>query len=139
MEVDAKKIELPAEKLKELKVGLVYLFGSQAEGAAGPASDFDVGIVFTDHEIIFGNTTEVYNALYDIFSELFDLSNFRNIDIVFLERASLELRFDVISHGKILFETSQEFRADFEDRIEALYRDFKPLLDEFNRTILERV
>lgn len=136
---DHETIRLPADKLKKLNIGLVYLFGSRAEGMAGSSSDFDVGVVFTDPKIIRGNTTEVYNALYDIFSDIFDLSNFKTMDIVFLQRASLELRFDAISHGLVLFEISSDFRADFEERVEMLYRDFKPLLDGFNRAILERV
>jgi len=133
--INYKNIKLPADELKKLKVGMVYLFGSYAEGVAGPASDYDIGVVFADPTIVHGNTTEIYNVLYDIFSDIFDLSNFRAIDIVFLERVSLELRFDVISHGVVLFEISPEFRLDFEERVEMLYRDFKPFLDEFNRTI----
>ncbi len=133
------KIELPADKLKKLKVGLVYLFGSRAEGTAGPSSDYDIGVVFTDPTIVRGDTTGVYNILFDIFSGVLDLSDFRSVDIVFLERASLELRFDAIRHGVVLFEISSEFRAEFEERVSMLYRDFRPLLDEFNRAILERV
>jgi len=133
------KIPLPAEKLRALKVGLVYLFGSRAEGVAGPSSDFDVGIVFTDPSIARGNTMEIYHALYDIFSDVFDLSNFRNVDIVFMERAPSELRFDVISHGTPLFEISPEFRLNFEERTETLYRDFKPILNECNRVVLEKI
>lgn len=134
-----KDISLPTEKLRDLRVGLVYIFGSRAEGVAGPSSDFDVGVVFTDSAIIRGNTTEIYNALYDIFSDVFDLSNFRNIDIVFLERAPLELRFDVISHGIPLFEISSDFRFNFEERTAAFYRDFRPLLNEFNRAVVEKI
>lgn len=133
------KIKLPEDKLRELKVALVYLFGSQAEGTAGPSSDIDVGVVFADPKIARGDTLDIYNKLYDILTDVFDMSNFRTLDIVFLERASLELRFDAISHGLVLFEISSEFRADFEERTEALYRDFKPLLNEFDRAILERI
>lgn len=133
------KIKLPADKLKALKVALVYLFGSQAEGVAGPSSDIDIGVVFSDPALVRGNTTEVYGKLYDIFSDFFDMSNFRNMDIVFLERAPLELRFDVISHGLALFEMSRDFRLDFEERTAALYRDFRPILNEFNRAVLERI
>lgn len=135
----ANKIKLPTEKLQGLKVALVYLFGSRAEGVAGPSSDIDVGIMFSDPTITKGNTSEIYGKLYDIFSDVFDMSNFRNMDIVFLERAPLELRFDIISHGKVLFEISRDFRLDFEERTAALYRDFKPLLQEFNRAVLERI
>lgn len=139
MEFDIQKKEVPAEKLKALQIVLAYLFGSHAEGVAGPSSDIDIGVVFSDPGIVRGNTTEIYNKLFDIFSEAFDMSNFRTIDIVFLERASLELRFDAISHGALLFEDSTDFRLDFEERTAALYRDFRPLLKEFDRAVLEKV
>lgn len=139
MHILPEKITLPVKQLQELNIGLVYLFGSHAEGVAGLSSDIDMGVVFTDPKIIQGNTTEIYGKLFDVFSEVFDMSNFRTIDIVFLERASLELRFDAISHGIALFEISSEFRLDFEERTAALYRDFMPLLREFNRAVLERV
>jgi len=139
LKLDTDKIKLPGEKLRALNVGLVYLFGSQAEGAADEKSDYDIGVVFTNPAIICGDTTALYNRLYDIFCEVFDLSNFRHMDIVFMERAPLELRFDVISHGKVLFEVSSDFRLSFEERTEALYRDFKPILSEFNRAVLEKI
>ncbi len=139
MRFDIQKKEIQAEKLKVLQIGLVYLFGSHAEGVAGLSSDIDIGVVFTDPSVARGNTTRVYNKLFDIFSEAFDMSNFRTIDIVFLERASLELRFDAISHGALLFEHSADFRLDFEERTAALYRDFRPLLKEFNRAVLEKI
>lgn len=134
-----KEIILPKEKLYNLGVGTVYLFGSQAEGVAGSASDIDIGVLFTDPKVARGDTTDVYAVLYDIFCAVFDMSNFRTIDIVFLERAPLELQYDVISHGKVLFEISSDFRLDFEERVSALYRDFRPLLMENNAAVLQRI
>lgn len=139
MELGILKKELPTEKLKELQVGLVYLFGSYAEGVAGPGSDIDVGVVVTDKALVKGSITEIYNILFDIFTDVFDMSNFKTIDIVFLDRAPLELCFDVISHGIVLYELSTEFRLGFEDHTEALYRDFYPILQEFNRAVLARI
>ena len=139
MAFDINKIKLPTDKLNELKVGLVYLFGSEAEETAGPLSDVDIGIVFADPKITRGDTLKIYNELYNMLTDFFDMRNFRNMDIVFLERASLELRFDVISHGVVLFEISSDFRMDFEEHVAALYRDFKPLLQEFNSSILARI
>ena len=54
-------------KLRELQVGLVYLFGSQAEGVAGKLSDIDIGVVFTNPAIVHDDTFPVYGKLYDIF------------------------------------------------------------------------
>lgn len=139
MAVDINKIKLLADKLKSLNVGLVYLFGSEAEGTAGPLSDVDIGIVFTDPKIARGNITEIYNKLYNILTDYFDMRNFRNMDIVFLERASTELNFDVISHGVPLFEITQDFRTNFEERIAALYRDFMPILKANNEAVLAKI
>ncbi|MDO8569732.1 MAG: nucleotidyltransferase domain-containing protein [bacterium] len=139
MSIDVKTIKLPEERLRKLDVALVYLFGSQAEGVAGPLSDIDIGVVFADPKIARGDTLRIYNELYNLLTDHFDMSNFRNIDIVFLERAPLELQFDAISHGITLFEISTDFRMNFEERTSALYRDFKPLLNEFNQAVLARI
>ena len=135
MDLD-KKIRLPVERFKKLKVGLIYIFGSHAEGLAGKLSDIDIGIVFRDPKIATGNTLIVYNELYDIFSDVFKSED---LDIVLLERASLELEFDVISHGKVIFEISSDFRFDFEDRINMMYVDYKPTLNNFDKAVLERL
>ena len=130
---------LPKQELEKLGVAAVYLFGSRAEGMAGKLSDFDVAVLFRDPAIARANTNELYNKLYDIFSDTFDASGFKNIDIVFLERAPLELQFDVIRHGKILCEISRDIRTDFEHRAAMLYFDFKPLLEYFNEQVLAKV
>lgn len=133
---DIDKIKLPSKKLKEFKVALVYLFGSQAEGVSGKMSDIDIGVVFSDPKIASGNTLAIYNQLYDIFCVAFGSEN---LDIVLLERANLELNFDVVTHGKVLFEKSPDLRGDFEHRVTMLYADFKPLLDNFDKAVLSRI
>jgi uncharacterized protein len=129
--------KLPKEKLQELKVGIVYLFGSQAEGTAGELSDIDVGIVF-ESGYSPRDSREVYQSLYDLLTDVFDMAKYKDIDIVFLDRASLELRFDVIRHGKVLYESSDDFRDEFEHHTTMLYMDFKPILNSFNKAILDR-
>ena len=118
---------------------MFFLFGCQAEGLDAPKSDIDVGIVVLPDALSSINWCELYNALYDVFTDMFDMSGFRDIDIVFLDRAPLELQFDVITHGQVLFETDPDIRMDFEERVATLYRDFRPLLNEFDRAILQRV
>ena len=130
---------LPEKELQRLDVDAVYLFGSQAEGVAGKSSDIDVGILLKNPIPKNESITPLYNALFEILSNTFDMSNFRTIDIVFLDRAPLELCFDVIQHGIILYESSVTARMDFEDRVAALYRDFKPVLKQFNNAVLERI
>lgn len=124
------------ERLEKLPVALAYLFGSHSEGTSGPLSDVDVGVVFSDPKISQGNTLELYGQLFDLFSELFDTEN---LDIVFLERATLELRFDVVKYGKALFSISPEFVDNFEHQTVMLYADFKPKLDNFDNAVLQHI
>ena len=66
-----KDIKLPKEKLKNLGVDGIYLFGSQAEiGTVGKLSDFDVAVLFKNPKNAFGDTSEIYGKLYDIFPRL---------------------------------------------------------------------
>ena|SRR3989338_36378 len=133
-----KKIFINKSQIKRLKdsgVSLVYIFGSYAEGKSLPLSDVDIGFVFTDTIKLKENIGEIYSALYDIITDVFPG---KDIDIVFLQRASLELRFDVISHGKLLYESTREERLDFEEKTALFYADFKPILNEINQVILDR-
>lgn len=116
-------------------VSIVYLFGSRAEKKSNAMSDIDIGVVFKD-EPRDEEVPRLYTELYDILTDHFP--NFQ-IDLVFLQKANLELRFDAISHGRVLFESSQAMRLDFEERAMMMYADFRPLLDEFDRAILERI
>ena len=133
------KKPLATDELKELDIAIVYLFGSQAEGTAGEGSDIDIGIVLKNPAVLQGGTTALYQKLYDLFTDVFDMSNFRTIDIVFLDRASLELRFDAVQHGIALYEDDPDFRDAFEERTALLYRDFAPLRRMFDEAVLAKI
>lgn len=137
--VPIQKQKLPEQELQRLGVEAVYLFGSQAEGVAGETSDIDIGILLKTPIPKSESITPIYNSLFNMLSDSFNMSNFRTMDIVFLDRASLELQFDVIQHGIVLYESSPTFRIDFEERIAMLYRDFYPMLLQFNKAVLEKI
>lgn len=135
-----KGIKLPEEKLNSLGVAGVYLFGSQAEnGTVGKLSDFDVAVLFKNPKNVFGDTSEIYGKLYDIFSETFDLSGFKNIDIILLPNASLQLRYNIVTTGKILYSGDIEAILDHKEKTMMEYADFAPARNFFNRAILERI
>jgi predicted nucleotidyltransferase len=123
-------------KLSTLGVGHVYLFGSYAELRHQPSSDVDIGVVFLDVGKPQRDSSIIYNQLYDLFTDVFPG---KSIDIVFLENAGLELRFDAITHGRVIYECSREGRLEFEEKTTLLYADFKPLLEEFNHGVLRRI
>lgn len=124
------------QKLKSLNVTLVYLFGSYAENKSSSLSDVDIGIVFPENNGIKRTLSEIYNELYFIFSDIF---KGKSIDIVFLQNATLELRFDVVKHGENIYCESKNEKFEFEDNVTMLYMDFKPILNEFNQAILSRI
>lgn len=135
-----KNIELPEEKLKNLGVAGVYLFGSQTEsGAVGKMSDFDVAVLFKNPQNGFGDTSESYGKLYDIFADVFDLSGFRNIDIVFLPNVSLQLRYHIVTTGKILYNGDMEAILNNKEKTMMEYADFSIARNLFNKAILERI
>lgn len=131
------KQPLPENRLKQLGVKTVYLFGSHAEASAGPESDVDVAVLFA-YPLPKDNQT-VYQALYEIFADCFDLSEFKTIDIVFLHQVGYELQQNVVRHGKVLFEDDLSARLEFEDNTRMKYLDFKYYLDLQDQAILERI
>jgi len=123
------------ERLRRLSIQLVYLFGSYAGGKTSPMSDVDVGVVLSPGQASRIDLSELYDELYDLFTDIFPKER---VDIVFLQRAGLEISVDAITHGSLLFESSEGERFEFEERTLLLYADFKPLLDEFNYAVLNR-
>jgi predicted nucleotidyltransferase len=124
------------EHFQRLHVSLVYLFGSLAEGKNQPLSDVDIGVVFFSKFIHRENFNKVYNELYDIFTNVYPEES---IDIVFLQKAGLELCFDAITNGQILYEFSKDERFQFEEKINIFFADFNPLLREFDKAIMNRI
>lgn len=123
-------------KLRSLGVLVVYLFGSQAEERSHAISDLDLGVVLHPKHANEENLNGLYQALYDLFTDVF---TDRSVDIVFLQRAGLEIAVDAITHGQVLFETSTGERLEFEERLILLYADFRPLLDQLDSAALDRL
>lgn len=111
------------QQLQRLGIIAVYLFGSQAEGTAGALSDVDVAVLMKNPRLAQGDIRQLYQALYEIFSDHFDVSGFKNLDIVFLQRTNLELAFDIISHGHVVVSLDNALREEFEHRTTMLYAD----------------
>lgn len=124
------------EQLGSLGIVAVYLFGSTAEGKSHSLSDLDLGVLLRKDPQRRVDFNLLYIALYDLFTDVFPG---KALDIVFLDRAGLEIAFDAVAHGEILFEHSPEERLELEERITLLYADFRPLLSEFDANVLQRI
>ena len=125
-------------RLKTLGVVALYLFGSRAQGLAGPLSDYDFAVLMKEPGQKRGG--EVYNQLYEILSPLCPRTLKNDIiDIIFLRDTQLELRFHVIRYGKVLFDAQPLRRLRFEVETQLLYNDYRPILDMFDKAILATI
>lgn len=135
-----KKFSLPQKAKKQLKklgIVAVYLFGSRAQGVAGPLSDYDFGMLMSKYNS--ENHGKLYDAVYDILSPVCPRTLKNDvIDIVFLnnENVSLELKMHVIRYGLLLLDEDPQRRVNFEERVMLEYCDFRPMLDMMDKTIL---
>jgi predicted nucleotidyltransferase len=117
-----------AEARSRFPVALAYLFGSQATGRAGAQSDYDVAVLF-DGKV---STDDCY-ALTHQLTDFLDT----DVDLVDLARAPIELVYNVIATGQILYAKDRTTRVEFEARALGLYFDQLPVLRAERRALLE--
>ncbi len=132
------RLFLPEAKLCQLlgkhQVIAAYLFGSRAEGTASEDSDYDFAVL----------TNESYfqdegNSLIMDLAEEMQVMFGKEVDLVLLNKASIEFRFLVIKHGLLLFSADEEQRTDFEDIVIRDYLDYKPVLDLYRKEVREAI
>lgn len=127
---------LQKKTLRDLGVQAVYLFGSRAQGREGPLSDYDYAVLMPEKGHTRGD--DLYFRLYETLGEISPRSLENDvIDIVFLRDIGLELRFHVIRYGTVLFDSDPKERLRFEAETMLLYCDYRPILDRFDRAILQ--
>jgi predicted nucleotidyltransferase len=132
-------------QLGKLGVGVLYLIGSHAKNEAGPRSDIDFAVVMKNKKAL-QESEALYRALYELLSQHISNANKNRtagqpmvIDIVFLDTAPLYYAIATRDDGKVLFEDSPSFRADFEERTTIRYADFEPLRQEQERVTLQMI
>ena len=109
-------------------VSLAYLFGSRAEGEAGPRSDYDIGVLVQSP-----SPRLRYRLSYEIGRVL----NADRIDLVLLNKAPVELAYSIITQGRRVYQQSLAARVEFEARVLSLYGDYLPVLRRQRREIVE--
>ncbi|MHB1043092.1 MAG: type VII toxin-antitoxin system MntA family adenylyltransferase antitoxin [Eubacteriales bacterium] len=132
-------IELMSEKLMPVfqKYGVTccYLFGSRAGQDFYPDSDIDLAVIFDD----FSNSKHIMALEIEMHDAAADVLKPLEVDLLFLQKAPVYLKFDVIKNGKVIYSRDEDFRTDFEDITIRDYLDFKPVLDMYYREMAEAI
>ena len=113
----------------EAAVLLVYLFGSQASGRAGPGSDYDLGVLLDRREDSPAGRARLTHELVVILGT-------SAVDVVFLNQAPPELAFAVIQ-GQLIYERDLAARVEYEAYAMGRYYDYLPYLRAQRTEILK--
>jgi len=84
------------------------------------------------------DTLPLYNAIYSELSKVFKPTFFRELDIIFLQKASITVQYNAITYGKIIYEEDPIQRAEYEERVVNQYLDFKPFLEYLDKVASKR-
>jgi len=108
----------------EPQVLAVFLFGSQVDGYAMPASDVDLAILL-EQELSLEEWLELEVKLCQALER-------DDLDLLSLGRASVSLRFRTIS-GRLLYQRAPDRVSDFIQRTLMEFYDFQPVLETYRR------
>ncbi|MDN5915260.1 MAG: nucleotidyltransferase domain-containing protein [Pseudonocardia sp.] len=112
------------------RVAVAYVFGSRAEGTAGASSDHDIAVLFLGEPAL--------DATVRLAADLVPVLG-TAVDVVDLDRASLELRGRVAERGCLLHSVDETRRVRFEVDARMRWIEFRPVVEETTRTYLARV
>ncbi len=113
---------------KTSEVLLAYIFGSQATGKPGPISDYDFGILVRSPSA---------EMRYRLSHDLAKILKTEQVDIIFLNRAPVELAYAVITQGQVIYQRTLAIRVEIEAQILSRYGDYLPILRTQRHDILK--
>ena len=105
---------------KRYRLSLIYLFGSKARGRDTLLSDTDIAILLENDKEI-----NLRKLILDLIFEFSYAFNSDKIDLLILNNAGLDIQYNVVSEGKILYQLTEDTRCNYETRVIKLYFDFQ--------------
>ena len=116
------------------EIAAAYLFGSQARGDDTKQSDIDMAVIFNDKNL-------TSNKLFSLGGYEEDLSTLlkTKVDVQDLDQANAIFKYRVLSEGKILHDTRNEEKFDYQIRAVDDYFELKPVYDEYFEEMSKRI
>lgn len=103
--------------VKEYNIKLIYIFGSYGRGVNTENSDLDIAIYVDGKPDGF--------IKLDILDELVEIFKREDIDLVILNNVDVELQFQVIKYGKIIYMEGLMTKVTFETKVSSIYMDME--------------
>jgi len=119
MDLKINKVKAFLKEQEHVKVA--YLFGSRAEGKAGPLSDFDIAILLDRHR----DKREIFDYRLKLLNDLSFILKTRKLDVVIMNNAPLLLNYNIIKEGRVLYCRDELERVRFETYVLSRYLDRK--------------
>lgn len=116
-------------------VAVVYLFGSQARGDAGPLSDVDVAVLLAG-DLSPEEALALRLRLMDAIGRALCVER---VDLVVLNDAPYLLQHRVIRDGRVLYCPDELVRVRYEFRVLRDYLDFRYFEDKYFRAVEDRI
>jgi len=122
-------------------IQIIYLFGSRADGKAGPASDYDFALLL-DHDadgagIRAAFAHAIARLLVATGQELAPVAP-GHVDVVWLNPIPVELAYHVIAHGRCLYKRTEAIRVEYEATVLSRYGDYLPILRQQRQQIYQQ-
>lgn len=114
-------------------VRLAYVFGSRAEGRAGPLSDTDIAVLFKEGM----GRKEMSAKKLQLINRISSMLKTDNFDLVVMNDAPLSMRSNIIKHGVLLKDGGE--RVTFETRTMSDYLDRKYYDDMYAEMSVKRI
>jgi predicted nucleotidyltransferase len=125
--IEARLREFFAANAEREGIAAAYLFGSVARGTAGPESDVDVGILYSEDppRTLDGLGLKIEGELEKLFRT--------PVQVVVLNHASVDLLIRVLRDGKLLVDRDRSTRIRFEVKTRFEFWDLEPYLRMYRR------
>ena len=111
-----------------------YLFGSVARGESRASSDVDIAVLLRDGKPA---TIADFDRVFEMQEQLGALVR-RNVDIVAMNEAPLDLLHRVLRDGVRVLDRDPLARMEFELQVRTQYFDFLPILLRYRESVLRR-